>query len=482
MKLHAILFGTVALIVAAAIAAGIYFVYTKQNTSSLTTDGKASISGTVNFTALKPDPGDQGSLTVKSRKYQSTAEFQSTGVVVALQDNVPWTWNDALSGDIYEIIVELDIDGKNIKQSEPVVVTAPAQGQELPLRITWKDLPESVVQDQMAPISGQIQVHGYIPTGASMILQSREVNGGFTAVQNFSNPQPLQDFSWPDAQPLKDYFVKAVLIVNGQEMGDSQEVPAVGSESDINLTVNSKAQPAGASVTPTPTPAANNNQPTPTPAPVPQGTISGTVTINGPQMQGTSLVILWRHPGDTNYQTLTTINNPSYNGATWSWNDGVVGRAYEITALLKVNGTFDNGNAKSQTVTAPAQNVNFTINTGVTLSTPPTAPSVVSCNFASGTRYNVTVRWPVVSGAQQYWLEIGNSLDPTSVRGSHATPPSSGDVVLTTDQVEQNRNYFMRYAYSTCANCTSDSTFSNYSSTARFYCGNDPGANTPNDQ
>jgi hypothetical protein len=292
----------------------------------------ATISGTINYTALKPDPGDRGQVQIKTRKYNTTGNY-TVVFASALAQNSAWAWDKAVPRQPYEIVADLVIDGKSITSSEPLIITAPAKNQKLNLHVTWHNLPESVVKDQTTYIKGAVAVNGYIPAASKILIQAKlpNDNNNFQTVSTIENAGPKNEWNWSKAIPLKDYLIKAILMNGITTLATSETMVAAGGDNEINFTLNSSAPlPTNSPVSP--------SSKTPTPSrPIVAGSITGIVFINGPEDINTSLLMLWRNPGDKNYQTITRINNPSHNGQAWNWNNLSVGKRYEITAVLQVN-------------------------------------------------------------------------------------------------------------------------------------------------
>lgn len=426
----------------------------------------AMISGKINYTALKPDPGDRGEVTIQERKYGSKDQFQ-TIYKSALQDDAPWTFNNAVGGQPYEMIALLNVDGKLVTTSEPLIVTGPAQNQLLNLHVTWHDLPTTVVQEQTTYIKGTTVINGYIPQGSMLTIQARALtdSGKFQPVATITNPQSTNNWNWTKTTPLKDYLLQAVLTQGTTQIGKSEMITAAGGDSELTLTINSTAQPSSTTT---------NSQTSKTSTPTPQMTntsISGTIYVNGPENNNTSVLLLWRYPGEKDYKVITRIQNPSHNGQTWSWNSVQVGRQYEITAALQVNNQ-NTASAQSQIITAPAKNINFTLNTGVFIPTPNANVTVNSCNSIGNNQYNATISYPQQSNAGNYWFQVGNGAGGSNIYNTKITANNANPQV--TFQIYGNTTYYAQYAYSLCTNCNEDQNFSNFSNSSPFSCGGSP--------
>lgn len=432
----------------------------------------SQISGTFNYTALKPDPEDRGEVQVKYRKYGTADPFAIATIATSLYAK-SWTWDAAVAGQPYELSADLVVDGKLVTSSESLIVTAPAYNQILNLRVTWHDLPESVVREQTTSIQGAVSINGYIPNDAQLLVQAKTDANAYQTVVTFPNPKTQNSWNWEKTIPLKDYVMRAVLMEQNNQIGETQTMTAAGGDSAIDFTINSTAflpvpTPAKSQQTPAaPKPSVRTATPTPTPLPA-QGTISGTVMINGPEKENTSLLMLWRNPGDKEYKVITRINNPSHNGQAWSWTGQKVGNKFDITAVLQVN-QQNAASSQSQIITAPAQHVNFTLNTGVMIPTPDGKVTVTACNSLGNNQYNAVLSFPRQSNAGNYWIQVGRSAAGSDVYNSKM--PETGANPQITVQIDGNRSYYSQYAYSLCSHCSDDQNFSNFSQSTAFSCG-----------
>ncbi len=430
----------------------------------------ATIAGIINYTALKPDPTDRGTVYVKYRPYGSKGAY-TTVYASALADKSPWLWTNATSGQVYDMEAQLIVDGKVVATSEPHIVTAPAIDESLNLHVTWKDLPESVIQSQTTYVKGTANIEGVVPTGAILEIQSQNAqSNAFTTEVALVNPQLTNDWRWDKVTPLQDYTLRAVLMQGSKILGTSETLTVSGGDSQIAFTVISSAQGGVTPQQPTtspqsPTQAVANATPTSVPG---NGAITGSVDINGPLNANTSLLMLWRIPGTSTYQQITRITNPSNNGQAWSWNGLQPGKQYEVTAVLQVNNN-NTASTQSQIVTVPASNVNFVLNSGVFIPTPSSPVNVVSCNGIGGNQYSATISFSQQQNAGNYWIQVGSNPSWSDIYNNKITATSSNPQI--TFQVNGGQSYFAQYAYSLCQNCSSNVNFSNFSQSLPFSCG-----------
>jgi hypothetical protein len=446
-----------------------------------------TVSGTVHFNALKPDENDVGDIHIQYRPYGSqnpSSDYKDAVVINSLKQDAAWNWDGADDGKSYEMQAVLSIDGSKVKTSDPIVVSAPADDQEFNLKITWEDLPKDVVNTQKTDVGGVLNIRGLLPVAGNVNIYAKDITGSeFKLIKTVPSSQDESTWLWPDAVPLQTYAMKAALVdSSGVSLGQSDLVTAKAGEQEVSLVINSDLQPTP-TITPTPTqapiPTLHSSTPTPSMTPAPTSTpmpvdISGTVNINGAKDANTSLLLLWRYPGQGTYQVIQRIDSPQVDAQEWSFNSLIPGMKYEITAALQVN-MNNTATTQSQIVTAPADDITFTLNTGVSVGKPSDKPSLEVCN-PNGTRYDATVKFPKVNTATagNYWFQIGDNPGQSNLYSTKVKADNSQGFQRVTLTVDSGRNYYSRYAYSLCVNCSADSNFSSFSDDLIFSCGNSP--------
>jgi hypothetical protein len=424
----------------------------------------SAVSGTIHFDRLKPDPGDKGEIVILSRTYQSEEKYIETGVSAPLGNDVPWSWIKAENGKNYDVVAQLRIDGKVVKVSDNVVVTAPAKDQVLTVSVTWDDLPDYVVKDQKVTMSGEIKVDGYIPQGSILDVQVKtDTDKAYVSKWNLQSPKSMNEWTWDGAIPKTKYQMKAVLSQNGKTIGESLVRSEQGlKSSDINFDIISSSK----ITEPTKSPNA-------TEAPTQKTLIKGNLTINGSLNSNTIAVISWSLPGQSKWTEMTKIPNPKNGLQSWEWTGAKPGTPYDVIAFLQVN-EKNVANSQIKTITAPATEVNFIINTGVNVQTPTNRPSMLSCTNNSQGQWDANLTIPVNSSYGNYWLQAGSVQGGIDMYNGKSKPSANDNVVRFTVRVYESRSYFARYSYALCSDCSSDVNFSNFSDSLQFNCGNLP--------
>lgn len=429
----------------------------------------ASVSGTLSFPARKPSTSEHGIVVVKYRPYLSRGEYLNTDASITYEDNASWSWNGAANGVSYELIAELLVDGVATKQSEPLVVTAPAQGQKLVLRLD--ELP-STTTAKNAKISGTIVLNGYIPSTSTIRLLAGEASGttiAYKVVQTIVNPKPTNTFEWSNSVAGTPYKLRAALVADTKQSSESDLVDVVGGEQSVVLTINSKAIAPLSFPTTTSTTSSTLLATT--------STIEGTVAITGPEDVDTAIVVYGRPLGSSSYTQFARITSPTHGGVVWKSGQLPIGGEYEVFSQLWVKGKLI-ADTRTQTVTVPATAVNFTLNTGIIVPNPGNTPQFRECKNESADHH-----WDAVLSIPRnpqeriglYWVWVGDQGGGHSLYSEKLSPADNADLYFTV-RVNDGQYYYAQWAYSLCATCKEDANFSKFSSGTRFYCGKNPAA------
>lgn len=430
------------------------------------------ISGSFDINGIAPEEASI-SLTAKDITGGTT---QTVASGIAPTDEGTWSFDKAVPGKSYILQGNLMVNGKNIAQSDPITVTAPA-GQET---ITF-NIPSTSQTTTSAPavISGNIVVDGYIPAGATITVQGRKLGDQtFTKIASNLPGQPRQFMSYTSAITGTTYEIVGILYDSqGHSIGTSSILTVDAPALNEILTINSTAQ-TPAVVTPSPTPrptllpTTTTQSPTPTATPIPATPISGTIDFNGVAPANSHIVIFERVYNTQNYKVAVDNLSPS-DGITWTWQSPQPSTWYDLIAVLKQkqsNGTDkDIATSAVASVAAPATNVSLTINSGISLS-PPTGSITVACNTLSGSNWAVKITFQAVDGAGSYWYQVGTTDGGKELANSTQNADWKTDLVIPLQFVRGTR-YYARYAYASIANQNANSSqFSPFTSTTPLQC------------
>ncbi|HVZ67686.1 MAG TPA: hypothetical protein VG917_05515 [Patescibacteria group bacterium] len=457
----------VLLILIAVLLAGILFMSLRSG--GLFGGSQATISGKFDINGTIPD-GSTITLTEQEVGSAKSTVFAS-GVPVA--DEEEWSFNNAVKNKTYQIQAQVVLNGKTVTESSPIEVTAPGDDEILTLNIE-SDGKRSAV------ISGSIVVNGYIPNGSTITIKGRRLGvTEFTTVASGLVGQARQFMSYTTAVAGTTYEVEGVLLnASGQQIGASSLLSVTAPAIDETLTINSSAQsPTVVVATPTAAPASATSAPTATPAPAPASSVvSGGINFNGAAPSNSRIVVFQKPLNGASYQ-VAVDNIAPIDGTSWQWNGAQPSTWYTMIAILKqrnANGTdTDIATSAPVTIAAPATNVIFTINSGVSLQGPG-GPITVTCQSYNGgpnqNNWNVTVNFGTVSGAQSYWLQIGSTNGGNNlVNTTQNTQVGSNQTIGTT--FNNNTTYYARYAYANIPNAgTGNSQYSGFSSTTPLQC------------
>lgn len=401
----------------------------------------ATISGTIRYNGIKPEDPSQGKIVIQQRELGQT-EYQTAVDNVPLKDNASWSWEKAEEGKSYQIVAYIEYQGKKISNSTTVAVTAPASGLTLTFNVTADDL-ESAGGDSTVTISGKLDLNGYVPDGSYVNILSREGSTG--DFQLLSQGIPAIDgrkLTWDAAKAGVYYTFRGELYnPSGVLIGTSDDITLVGPATGQTLRIDSTQT-----------------------APEEKTSISGTVILNGPTQPNSSILLLQRKPGDTKYTAFDRI--PAVSNSPWTWDEAISGQPYEISASLQVN-EKDTSVGNVLRVTAPADNEIITINTNFSL-VPPTQSPTATCGNQQEGRWNVSLTFPAIVNAAQYYLRIGTTSTSNDILGERTN--ATGGNVTRNVLVNDGQTNYAAYAYTFNTSCTQQQCFSGASPTLVFKC------------
>jgi hypothetical protein len=429
------------------------------------------ISGTFNINGVIPE---DATLTVTKRLYGSDEEFQVTDSDISPVDEGTWSIDGLEAGKSYEIVVKVIKNGETISTSASTTVTAPASNTVLTI-----DLPLANPKD-IAALSGTIRVNGYIPENATINIQGRKL--GEKTFQTFIKNLPAESrqvLNYATAVKGQTYEIYGTLYDKAKkQVGASDVLVLTAPAINETITINSQAV-STATITPTvpnssPTPSISQTHatttPTLTPTPV---SLSGSINFNGIAPVNSRIVILQKPYNSTNYQVAQDNITP-IDGTTWKWTGAISATWYDVVAILKQrqsNGT-DKDIAGSQVIpaAAPASNIDFIINSSVSLSAP-AGPITVTCNTLSSSTWSATISLGTVTGAQTYWYQIGTTNGGTETANTVLAPVSGQTAQTVSLSLSKGTSYYVRYAYATIAGVPAGSTqFSPFTGTTQIQC------------
>lgn len=422
----------------------------------------ASISGMVDFNGIAPEDAtnpELGQIKLLARDNTNNSDdYTDTLAQIPFADNTMFRWDFAEAGITYDLKAEVYYKNQLIKSSLPVTATAPANGLILRFNVELSDIPESIRPTprptqpdepevtEKASVSGVVTINGFIPSGSRVNFFARiaETDARFEPV---GDPLPAANgvrFDFENADPGVTYEYQAELYNSvGTFIGESNFLTVTAPASNEVVVVNSTATP-----------------------PSQAAAISGTITLNGSLQQGSTVILLQRTSGTSEY---TVVNRfPASRSITYKWPNAVAGTSYDITAALQVN-EANTATGNVQTVTAPATGVNLTIDSNFNLAAPSQTPSA-ACGDADNTNhFNAVMSLPQIEGAQKYYLEVGTSAGANNTFRGALNANQTATVF-----VPANSPHFARYSYTSCTDCDiNDRTnWAGWSPTLGFQCPN----------
>jgi len=441
------------------------------------------ISGSIQYNGVRPVSSESGDgRVVLYRRALTDVVPTKIPIDVPLIPDATWSWSEAQSGQTYELQASVEFAGRELARSNTIVVTAPASGEQLTFNVSDDQIPEDlkvlervllsgdvtneamptptlivlpnpatlVAVKQPVSITGRINLSGYIPPTARLVLKAGlDLDTMLQIVSSEIETKDNAVWVWSGAEPGKRYRVSLQLMDKDVIFGKSDEVIVAAPATNQYLQLVSTA-------TPPPQP------------PNQRESITGKIDLNGPVANNSSILILQRSPGEKSYSVVVRI--PAGDGQTWSFDKASSSAQYEMTAALQVNNE-NTSSANAVTLTAPASNVVFRINTNVSLNAPG-RPRLLTCGSRkSDGKWQAQVVFEQVQNANSYWLEIGASAGKNDVYNERRIRSKSNEESVTLD-FDNGKTYYVRYAQAQCLDCRSDQDYSGFSESTQMSCSN----------
>lgn len=419
-----------------AFGAVVYFVYANYLAHLNPLSPKqATVSGIVEIDGLIPNGA---SVSVAQRPARTTEEFQIFNNSLQVKNDVVWTYQAAQTGQSYEIQAYIVVNGQNIASSDPIEVTAPAANEVIRLQIQTPN------QTANATISGNVKVNGYIPSGATITIQGRQmgtITGYTTVVRNLA-AQSNQVVTYSTAIAGIQYEVVGILFdSNGQQIGQSSPMLVTAPSENNDLKINSSA------VAPT-VPA--SVVPVASSTPAPAMTISGNIDFNGPVPANSSIVVLARQSNTSNNFEVVVNSVQPTDTASWLWNNPQSGIVYDVIAVLKQpqsSGTYvDVATSQIVQMSAPAQNENLVINSSVQIPAP-NGQITISCGVHdSSNNWTAVINFQTQLAAQTYWYQVGTTSGGSDLVNTTIASTNNPNQQINV-KISDSVIYYARYAY-----------------------------------
>ena len=424
----------------------IFFVFFNKQTYG----GSTTISGHIDLNGHYEEGKSTMSIEIRE---ENKEDFETVISNIPAQDNAAWAWHDAKINKVYEIKAVLIVNEENQGESSTLRAIAPAINEVLVINSKYQ--PDEVSKQTNATISGNIDLNGAVGTSNSISLFQKKV--GETTYQLITDNVPAKDnagWAWNSAIKGEKYNLKAVLFVNGTYEGESNQIIVTAPASNEMLRIVSRYVPV----------------PSKTPVPS-KASISGDININGQIPNGATVAIYKKATNDSDFEKIADNIN-ARDGVEWSWNDAKTGVKYQLKATVWHSGD-DIGTGVISNVAAPASKEEFHINIGNNLHKPPNSPTI-KCNNKNGNNWNVTFTFNTISGAKQYWLEVGDQNEGNNIASAKMAATNDTNQTYTIDNVEDKKTYYAQYSYSECSNCSSGIDFSPFSNSLEFSCPSTP--------
>lgn len=285
------------------------------------------ISGTINLNGIVPK-GSVITIFVKGVRDQN---FKTALSGILALDGVSWSWNEAKEKQAYVVRAVLNWNGKEIGQSQNLLVAAPAHNEVLTINSTYKS------ESTPSIISGQIELNGALGAQNSISIFAKQPGGAeFALITDQVQAAHGAVWEWREATSGTHYEIKAELYVDGSHKGSSKILKITAPATSEVLSINSTYQPKPE-----------------------QTTVSGSININGKVSSLATVSIYKKAPHDSSFVEVVSGITPT-DAVAWSWNKAQVGVQYKLKAIMWLREN-DIGDSQILFATAPASNEVLTL-------------------------------------------------------------------------------------------------------------------------
>lgn len=447
----------VILVVVILAGAGFFFLQSKKDSAKPQTQTTPVAAVAGKFDLNGPIPA--GATLSVAQRVSEQGDFVVFDPGIAAQDGAAFHFEGAKENVNYDLQASLKINGEVATSSAILTVTAPATDEVLTINYSPKVAAAPSASPIPGPITGHLDLNGYIPAGSIVTLQRKgPSDANFVLIGSPFIAQDQTSWIWKEPQSGVHYHIKAILSSGSNKIGESDIIhvtaPASGEEIKINSTAKA---PATGGTGPSSVPASSS-------------AISGSVNLNGAAPKGGSIVVLQRTPpGKGSFQVAVDGVQP-VNGSQWAWNQAASSTQYELVAVLKDANKNDVASSQSLISTAPASNEVFNINSSLSLAAP-TQAITFACvgKNSSNNTWNVNVNNPTIPGALSYWFQIGTSNGGSELLNTVQNASNNPSQIITAT-FNDSVTYYAKYAYSYNSNASYNSGFSAFSNTNSFKC------------
>ncbi len=193
---------------------------------------KTSISGNVHLDGYLPTGS---TITVLSRP-TGTGTYSPVITGLPAQNNSAWNWNNAMSGQTYDITVQLkNVSGAIISSDPDKTITAPASGLVFDISSTLHP-----PAPKTTGISGTVTINGSIASNSYVTLAQRK-----TGTSTFSQIGTIaakddSNWSWNSAITGIRYDLQAYLWVDGKPFASSNILTVTAPSTNNLMTINAQ--------------------------------------------------------------------------------------------------------------------------------------------------------------------------------------------------------------------------------------------------
>jgi hypothetical protein len=192
----------------------------------------AAISGTIHLDGYIPP---KSTLSILARQ-TGNGSYNPVITNLAATSNVKWTWADAVSGQTYDILVQLKNAAGTVISTDPdKTITAPSSGVLFDISSTYQPPTQTITG-----ISGVVNINGTITSNSYVTLAQRKTGTATFSQIGTIAAKDDTSWSWNGANSGTQYDIQAYLWVDGKPFAQSNILTVTAPSSNNLMTINAQ--------------------------------------------------------------------------------------------------------------------------------------------------------------------------------------------------------------------------------------------------
>ncbi len=415
---------------------------------------RSDIFGTILINGYYP-ANDKGIIKIFKRDHYE-GQFEEISSIADVADGVEWMWAEAVTNKKYDIKAELHYEDKKIAETKVQTVTAPSSRETLvfnleknmfPIVIDPKTKKSVRNKVELGKLEGVITINGYVPSGSVLNVYMQRVNSELPSEKVATvNAKNTNKFTYAKAIIGNTYTIRAELVAKDKSiLGVSSGYEYAAPSDNVNISFAASGGPVESAFT---------------------GSLKGNVKISGYVPEAAKITILSKKYDESEYKENYSLDAVDY--AQWELKDMELGQIYAIRADVSYKGGGFEGIPEYSPATG--EGVLLHVNAAGEGQRPENAPSIDVCKESNTGKSYAVINLKDVKDADIYWFEAGSVPGTFEIFDGIITARAGDSDATMTFEVDNNKDYFARYAFTKCLDCKNKSAFSDFSNILKFRC------------